>query len=591
MTSTGTLRGLPTDEEHVDWGPTKGVPREIAVIFWSRSGVETRELADGGRLRIGRSEPADVVVRDKSLSRLHAELRNEAGRVWVRDLDSLNGIFVRGNRINGDAEVHIGDELRLGGVIAQLRSRPAKGSSAVVEPLDQFLSRLEEELVRARSLGRVGTLLMLRPSEAVSSDERDWCARVRQRLRPVDRMAAYGTRFALALLPEVPLSEARGVVAVLAGVTHDELLCGAAGYPEAAQTFDELLTSVHDACRRATPSEPLCLPTGERPREESGGVDMVVVSPAMKRLETLARRVASVDATALILGETGVGKELIASSLHRNGPRRHKPFRAVNCGALPQTLAESLLFGHERGSFTGAAQRTKGVFEQADGGTVFLDEVGELSLPTQAVLLRVLESKRVARVGSTEEIAVNVRLVAATHRDLEAMVRSNEFRADLYYRLNTLTLTVPPLRERPEEVAPLAEMFLRRASQNWEIPVASLHPEALAMLTEYEWPGNVRELRNVIERAVIVGGAELRVEHLPEYLRRDRDAPPASQSFRASRGAVDDAPYRERIKNLEAELIREALAKCGGSRKRTADALQMPLRTLMAKMKAFGIKD
>jgi transcriptional regulator with PAS, ATPase and Fis domain len=597
MTSTGTLRDVTTDEAHVEWGHSNSVQRDFSIVFWSRTGVETRELSVGRRLTVGRSDPADVRLRDKSLSRVHAELRNEGGKVWVRDLESLNGTLLQGKRVEVEAEVHVGDELRLGGVIAQVRGRAPTSSGFGIEPLDQFLSRLEEELVRARALGRVGTLLMLRPADLASSDEPNWCARVRELLRPVDRMAVYGARFALVLLPEVSLQEAKEVVGKLTAGTRSDLVCGAAAYPASAQTYEQLLARVHDSCRLASPAEPLCLAEGEPRSEATGDLDIVIVSPAMQELEGLVRRGASVSAAVLVLGETGVGKELVAASLHRSGPRRHKPFCVVNCAALPPTLAESLLFGHERGAFTGAAQRTKGVFEQADGGTVFLDEVGELSLSTQAALLRVLENKRIVRIGSTHETTVDVRVVAATHRDLEAMVRTKEFRRDLFYRLNTLTLTVPPLRERREEVAPLARLFLSRASRNWSVPATSIDPDALVCLMAYDWPGNVRELRNVIERAVIIGGgSEIRVDHLPDAVRGGRRTVSAVQSVAepvdggGGRELEEDQPYRERIKTLEAALIRKALVKSGGSRKDAADALQMPLRTLMSKMKALRIK-
>jgi len=204
---------------------------------------------------------------------------------------------------------------------------------------------------------------------------------------------------------------------------------------------------------------------------------------------------------------TGTGKEVLARLIHEGGPRRDKPLVAVNCGAIPAELLESTLFGHERGAFTGAGQQQKGLFEAADGGTIMLDEVGELPAAAQVALLRVLEEKRVRRVGATREIEVDVRVIAATHRDLEAMVEARSFRRDLFYRLNGVDVTLPPLRARREDIAPLAERFLKKAAKANGREVRSIAPEAMVLLKEYGWPGNVRELRNAVERAVVIAEA------------------------------------------------------------------------------------
>jgi len=395
----------------------------------------------------------------------------------------------------------------------------------------------------------------------------------RDALRAVDRMATC-PRSALVTLPQVATPGAPE----------------AATTPAARATNDEQLGEVYELSRRATPAQPVLVANAETKHSPSDDYDsdLVIVSPRMRHLHELVRRAAPTHAPVLVLGETGVGKELVASALHYNSSRRDKRLIVVNCAALPATLTESLLFGYERGAYTGADRRTKGVFEQADAGTVFLDEIGELSPSSQAALLRILENKRFTRLGSEQEIAVDVRVVAATNRHIESMVATREFRADLYYRLNTLTLNVPPLRERREEILPLCDLFLRRACRSWHVPMGKIHHAALERLQSYAWPGNIRELKNVIERAVIVSsGAELLIEHLPENVRgpEQQFQPTVSETIGASQ------TYRERVKSFEAALLREALEKSDGSRTEAARLLSLPLRTMTAKLKMLGIRD
>ena len=228
----------------------------------------------------------------------------------------------------------------------------------------------------------------------------------------------------------------------------------------------------------------------------------------MRSLYRQIGRVAPSDSTVLITGESGTGKELVARAIHSNSPRAERPFVAINCAAITETLLESELFGHERGAFTGAIAQKKGRLETADGGTVLLDEIGELSPALQAKLLRVLQEREFERVGGTRSIAVDFRLVAATNRDLEQAIAAGTFRRDLYYRLNVVSLAVPPLRERPEDIPLLANHFARRHAANMKRRVTGVSPEALACLMAYDWPGNVRELENAIERAVVLGSTD-----------------------------------------------------------------------------------
>ncbi|HKV08603.1 MAG TPA: sigma 54-interacting transcriptional regulator, partial [Thermoanaerobaculia bacterium] len=288
---------------------------------------------------------------------------------------------------------------------------------------------------------------------------------------------------------------------------------------------------------------------------ESLTYDMVGESPRMKEVYRLLGRAAATDSTVLLRGESGTGKEVAARALHQGSPRAGKPFVAVNCATLSETLLESELFGHERGAFTGAVARQTGKAEAADGGTLFLDEVGEIPLPLQAKLLRFLQERQIERVGSTRPIEVDVRLVAATNRDLEKAVREGTFREDLYYRLNVITLHLPPLRERREDVPLLASYFAARTSRRLGRPLAGFTPEARACLLRYDWPGNVRELANAVERALVLGeGGLIRPEDLPETV---LESAPAMEAHLGH--------FHEVVQETKKQLIRTAVAEARGN--------------------------
>jgi DNA-binding NtrC family response regulator len=309
----------------------------------------------------------------------------------------------------------------------------------------------------------------------------------------------------------------------------------------------------------------------------------------MRDLYLEAQRLAASPLPVLILGETGTGKEILARFIHENGPRRDRPLLCVNCGGIPSQLVESTLFGHMKGAFTGATASAAGVFESADGGTVLLDEIGELPLPAQAALLRVLENRRFSRVGSSQEIEADVRVLAATHRDLEAMCREGRFREDLFYRLNVVPLRVPPLREHPEDIEPLAQHFLEQASRGAGRPVPTLQAEALALLLGWHWPGNVRELRNAMERAALIAESDtVQPSDLPERIRGNRSLPPPPPN--APPAPAGPVRLREELDRKEAELILAALQRNDFNRERAAAELGLPLRTLAHKMKQHNIR-
>jgi len=325
--------------------------------------------------------------------------------------------------------------------------------------------------------------------------------------------------------------------------------------------------------------------------------EMVGRSAALARVRDLIARVGPTDATVLVTGETGTGKELVARAIHAESQRRERPFVAVNCAAFAETLLDSELFGHEKGAFTGADRSRPGVFEAAHRGTLFLDEAGEMSLSLQAKLLRVLMDGSVVRVGSTESRTVDVRIVVATHRDLEQRVRDGVFRQDLYYRLAVVPIHVPPLRERPEDVQPLAEHFLRLVATELKVRPRTLSPEALTRLTRYLLPGNARELRNLIERATILArGQVIGVDDLPAL------EPPAGTSGAGGGGAQADpvgalvgglperVDLRELLDRIERRLIERTLAEADGVQAEAARRLGISRSDMSYKVRRLGIE-
>ena len=337
---------------------------------------------------------------------------------------------------------------------------------------------------------------------------------------------------------------------------------------------------------------PVAEPVVATPAGAPGASAPIAASRAMREVLDMAARVAASRVPVILQGETGTGKEVVAHYLHEHSAQARGPLVCVNCAAIPAQLVEATLFGHERGAFTGAGQRQKGVFEEADGGTVFLDEIGELTPSAQAALLRVLETGRFARVGSPREITVDVRVIAATHRDLEALRDAGTFRADLYYRLGVMVIIVPPLRDRAEDIEPLARRFAARVAGR----ARDLSSEAIRVLAAWSWPGNVRELRNTVERAAVLAGVEeIRPEHLPSRMVTGASVPPprAAAATLVDLGppsAPSAADLRAHLQEVEARTLREALEAAGWNQSEAARRLGMPIRTLSHKAKVLGLK-
>jgi len=535
---------------------------ELALF---RHGEELLRVALGDRTSIGRDPECDVSLPDPALSRVQAvvERRGEAFHLLDRS--------GRGTRVAGEdvpeAVLAEGAEIALGTWRALFRatSPPAAeetraGGATQARPAGDAGAAPPAARLRIRAGGRERTVPVTSAGVVVGKDPT--CD------APVDdpfvssrhlRIAPLGGRWVLH-----DLGSTNGTFVSGARVSRAELPLGVPVQLGDAEIVLE---------QREAP---------EPPRAESFE-GMISRDPAMRQVFELVERVGASDAAATILGETGTGKELVARALHARSGRRDGPFIPVNCSAIAESLIESELFGHEKGAFSGADRMRKGAFEEADRGTIFLDEIGELPLDLQPKLLRVLELGEVKRVGASRPIVVNVRIVAATHRDLRAQVRAGKFREDLYYRLCVVPLTVPPLRQRKGDVRALAETFLQRASPRGL--VLRWSPEALAKLEAYDWPGNVRQLRNVVQRALLFRGEGVAV-------------PAGAVTFEDTRaipaGTGDDDTLYVRgltLEEIEREAIRLSLRRNKGTRAAVVKELQIAKSTVMKRIGQWGLQD
>ncbi|QQO10690.1 sigma-54-dependent transcriptional regulator [Breznakiella homolactica] len=312
-------------------------------------------------------------------------------------------------------------------------------------------------------------------------------------------------------------------------------------------------------------------------------------SPVMKELSLRIDKIADTDVTVLLTGESGTGKEVVAHEIHKRGPNSADPFVAVNIGGIHDTLMESELFGHEKGAFTGAAARKPGLFELAGRGTLFLDEIGEMPMALQIKLLRVLQERKIRRLGGTSDIPVNARIISATNKNLETLVSEGKFREDLYYRINVFKVSLPPLRERREDIPLLAENLLGKAAARMGKPAHTISPEAEKKLMDYSYPGNVRELENVLERALIYcDGNEIRPEDIDLHTMEPGGVPPQRTGGKPAAGDVSGGPSLE---DIEKKAISEALSRWDGNRTKAADELGISRKTIINKIKTYGLED
>jgi two-component system, NtrC family, response regulator AtoC len=546
------------------------------------------ELAVGESMTIGRSREATFPIPDAKVSRLHAKiLFDERGTLWIEDLDSKNGVERNGKKITGQTALVSGDEIKIPPGMLVVGAIP-KISSKLKEEVHSyafFEERLSSELDRAARYRRALALLMVRLG---GDGARDTIVReaLHRQMRPMDLLSIYGPRELSVLLPEADVTQALAAAKRLvatASAVGGRVFVGISNYPRDGTSAETLISQARAALKSARPEDGIgCSPS--TPEEKRGPI---IASASMAKVIELVEKVAPTHLSVLLQGETGVGKDIIATELHQRSPRAKGPFVRVNCAAIPETLLESELFGHEKGSFTGAIAQRKGLFETAHGGTIFLDEIGEMSTATQAKLLRVLEGRCIVRVGGVEEISVDARVITATHRNLEAMVSLGSFRQDLMFRLNTFTIQIPSLRERRDDILLMAEIFLKEFSQGRAASPRTISPEAACLLMAHEWSGNVRELKNVMERAsVLIEGSVLLPEHLPEKLAKLAEALSALLTPPAQ-GLV----LHNEVAQVERETLVRALESCGGNRTHAAERLGISRRALLYKIDKYNLKD
>jgi DNA-binding NtrC family response regulator len=537
----------------------------LALVVFFGDGVASFALPESGDAVVGRSREADIHVAHDSLSRKHAALKVEGGRVTVKDLGSQNGTKVNAKAIGAEwVALEPGDALKLGDATAVLQTSSTARAHRRLWTHGYFEARLEEECARAAPFALVRVSVEGKAGDASVAEA------LSRALQPNDCLASYARGELEALLvgvSEVAAQErADGLIAALEplGVAAR---AGVATYPRDGREAERLLAR---ACAEVLgrPAEPAPSPKG-----------MVVASAAMKRLYEMIARVANSDIAVLILGETGSGKEVAARAVHDRSPRASKPYVALNCAAFTESLLESELFGHEKGAFTGASESRAGLFESAHGGTVFLDELGELPLATQAKLLRVLEEKAVRRVGGTKTRTIDVRFLSATNRDLDADVKAGRFRQDLFFRVAAVTLQVPALRERVEELEPLAKLFIAQTGRK-----LTLSPQSLEAMRAYGWPGNVRELKNVIERAAVL--AEGRVIE-PGALPLEKMGALWLDATPRPLPKVPPPPLGGN--SAERTRIVEALAACAGNQTAAAKRLGISRRTLLYRLDEYEV--
>jgi DNA-binding NtrC family response regulator/pSer/pThr/pTyr-binding forkhead associated (FHA) protein len=571
------------------------------LVFEGASSVAVHLRPDGDVV-IGRGDGAQVRLADSSISRAHARISMSGGRAEIADLGSQNGTKVNGERIVGSRALLSGDVVTILGVTLVFHSASGARSRRQMLAFEGFRQRVEDEIDRAvrtrRAFGLVA--IALGPVDPDTPPRRfDPIALVRAvepALRRIDVIALAGAEL-FVLMPEVDVAAAQAITRELlallrVGAPHAH--GGVALGPADGNDFEILMIGARAARDQAAPGE-VGLAAETYQVIEIEGRDLIVADPAMLRMMALLERLSKSELTVLVCGETGTGKELAATVLHRWSARAARPLVVLNCAALPETLAETELFGHEKGAFTGAVAQKLGILEQSDGGTVFLDEIGELSLAIQAKLLRALETKRITRVGGQGEHPIDLRIVAATHRDLAEEVKAGRFRQDLLFRIGGATVWLPPLRDRRREIPILAQRFLADACRRAGRDAMAIAVEAMQLLLDFSWPGNVRELRNVMEYiAAAHDEPTVAAWHLVERLGGE-GGPGRGRSVSATMPVTqpppgDFLPIEDEIRELERTRMSHALAAADGNQTAAAELIKMPLRTFQAKAKVYGLR-
>ena len=545
-----------------------GAPQLCALISIDGH-VTTVPLPESGNVRIDRESACDVVVQHKSVSRHHATLLISADGLEVTDAASRNGTRLRGGNLeaNTPTPLAIGEALQVGQAMILIQHRTLVLESdlpvATAATPDAIARMLEIECARSARSRSPFAFVRLH----ASGDAHDYLVQI---LRASDAIGVEQPGTYQVLLLDTGADQARTAIdrmTQLLGQHGITARIGVARYPLDGVTPEQLSAHAWQQLSRAPGAPPT----------------------AMDEVRALVAQVAVADVSVLITGETGVGKELCAEMIHRLSARGHKPFVKLNCAVFVESLIESELFGHERGAFTGAVTARPGLFEAGDGGTVFLDEIGELPLPVQAKLLRVLEERVVRRVGASEGKTLDVRFICATNRELVAEVERGRFRRDLYYRINSVHITIPPLRERRSEIVGLARAFAARVRHTGPIVLAD---DAVGALERHGWPGNIRELRSTMGRAMMVAaGGPVRESHLA--LER-----PSQRSIQSQIDSTMPIPtidleattsLAESVAGVEKARILDTLERCAGNQTRAARELGISRNTLLSRLDAYGL--
>jgi two-component system, NtrC family, response regulator AtoC len=574
--------------------PESSSPPPLVLVVMSPTGTGSVPVPAQGTLVLGRAVECDVRIEDTKLSRRHAELRCGATIALV-DLGSRNGSYVRSERVppNVPVPLRVGDAIAIGSTLLTLQRAAAGERPRHVWSHGYFEARIEEECARAARGGSPFAILRLRlGAERADAPTRDTSADSATPLAALDgadMLASYAPQEYEALFTRTEASEADAHAAALAKKLAEagaSFVLSVAAYPRDGRTPEALIEH-----------------TSRGLRERMGGASgRATAGGAIERMEAILSRVAAGVINVLVLGETGVGKDVLARRIHELSPRAKMPLVSINCGALSESLLEGELFGHEKGAFTGAVQAKQGLLESANGGTIFLDEIGEMPLALQVKLLRVLEQREVMRVGAVRPRIIDVRFIAATNRNLESEIVDGRFRQDLYFRLNGITLSLPPLRERTEEIGALALTFIAQACEAMgRRDQPRIAPDAMETMLAYQWPGNIRELRNLIERAVLLcTGNTIMREHLPmekmgAVVPRSGPpstraaAPPAPNRLQA-RSATIPAPGASPPPDQERQRVLDALEACAGNQSQAAKVLGISRATLIRRIEEHAIR-
>ncbi|HEY0194512.1 MAG TPA: sigma 54-interacting transcriptional regulator [Kofleriaceae bacterium] len=548
-------------------------------------------LPASGDVVIGRSESADLQIDDALVSRQHARLAVEGDVVTITDLGSHKGTYLNEVRLTGPRVLQPNDVVMISKTTLIFHTTAPSAPSAAALDMPTFLRRLEDEVDRTVTADRKFSVLCI---TGASTSERSAIQRaVAAQLRRVDAAAWSTDGLLYILLAEAGGEESRAIAGRIGTkLDHGMLRIGHVTCPTDAYAAEALLAGAYKAAMSARLGEvagPLTAQT-----LTIGNQRVIVADPTVVRLYALIDRLAPVSIPVLITGETGCGKELVATAIHTRSHRASRPMISLNCAALHENLVESELFGHEKGAYSGATSTKPGLIEAADGSTLFLDEIGELAPGIQAKLLRVLEVRRVTRVGDVREREVDVRIVAATNRDLEADVVAGRFRRDLFFRLSAATLDLPPLRQRSAELPLLATAFLDDACRVNGRPPMRISDGAMAVLLAHSWPGNIRELKNLMHYVAAAHPVDVVTpEHVSERMGRLRPAshpaPITQAEIVTATGTHRFRPIADELRELEITRIREALEATAGNQTRAAALIAMPVRTFFEKAKQYGL--